>query len=324
MSQTANETAASTLAAVDACPRPRWQAQRRRHEQRVDTALAGHLARRSRHEKHPVEDFLFTYYSFTPAQLRRWTPGVGVAIRLDDDDASHSVGFDEHDSDDSERLRDHVVHGVRGRGSGRVLQLDREAFLRRRGEVVGHIKALLEATASRPAQLGCFGLHEWAMVYRSPAHGVRHNAWPLRLGSAGTNAVVDAHRLRCSHFDAFRFFTDEAVPRNDVHPTRELQVSLEQPGCLHATMDLYKWAYKLSPATSSSLVLDCFELARDVRALDMRAAPYDLSALGYQPVRIETAEGKAEYVAAQRVFAQRAAPLRAAIVGVCEQLTGGV
>jgi hypothetical protein len=157
-------------------------------------------------------------------------------------------------------------------------------------------------------------------VYRTAADDARHADWPLRLARAGTDAVVEAHRLRCSHFDAFRFFAAEAVPRNEVLPTRELQVALDQPGCLHATMDLYKWAYKLSPATPSTLVMDCFELARDVRVLDMRAAPYDLSALGYRPVRVETPAGKAEYVAAQRVFADRAAPLRAALVQVCDLL----
>ena len=30
--------------------------------------------------KHPVHDFLFTYYSFRPAQLRRWSPGYGVVL----------------------------------------------------------------------------------------------------------------------------------------------------------------------------------------------------------------------------------------------------
>src|SRR5664279_2710834 len=42
----------------------------------------------------------------------------------------------------------------------------------------------------------------------------------------------------------------------------------------------------------------------------MRASPYDLSALGYRPVAIETAEGKAEYVAAQREFGRAAQLLR--------------
>jgi hypothetical protein len=74
----------------------------------------------------------------------------------------------------------------------------------------------------------------------------------------------------------------------------------------------------------SDLVADCFELARDIRVLDMRAAPYDLADLGFEPVRIETAEGKAAYVEAQRTFAERGAPLRARLVAECERLLGGV
>jgi hypothetical protein len=58
------------------------------------------------------------------------------------------------------------------------------------------------------------------------------------------------------------------------------------------------------------LLLDAFELARDIRELDMRASPYDLTDWGYEPVRIETADGKAEYEAAQRAFAARANVLR--------------
>ena len=101
---------------------------------------------------------------------------------------------------------------------------------------------------SRTPQLGCFGLHEWAMVYRTPEDDVRHAGWPLRLGSGGTDEVVERHGIRCSHFDAFRFFTDDARPRNALQPTRDGQVALEQPGCLHAGMDVYKWAFKLTPA----------------------------------------------------------------------------
>ena len=85
-------------------------------------------------------------------------------------------------------------------------------------------------------------------------------------------------------------------------------------------MDLYKHAFRLSPMVGSDLVADCFELARDIRVLDMRASPYDLSGLGYEPVRVETPEGKQEYVAAQRVFAERAAPLRARLVASCDRL----
>lgn len=94
-------------------------------------------------------------------------------------------------------------------------------------------------------------------------------------------------------------------------------------------MDLYKHAFRLSPMICSDLVADCFELARDIRVLDMRAAPYDLSGLedlgdgAFTPVRVETAEGKAEYAEAQRGFAERGAPLRARLIAECERLLAG-
>jgi hypothetical protein len=89
------------------------------------------------------------------------------------------------------------------------------------------------------------------------------------------------------------------------------------------TMDLYKWAYKLNPAVPGELLADCFALAADVRELDMRASPYDLRGLGWEPVAIETPEGKARYVAAQRGFAARGAELRERLLEVCRELLGG-
>ena len=87
-------------------------------------------------------------------------------------------------------------------------------------------------------------------------------------------------------------------------------------------MDLYKWAYKLAPATPSSLLLACFELARDVRLLDMRASPYDLATLGHSPVAVETAAGKVAYAEAQRGFGERAEPLRDKLIELCQKLLG--
>lgn len=89
---------------------------------------------------------------------------------------------------------------------------------------------------------------------------------------------------------------------------------MEQPGCLHGNMDLYKWAYKLVPAVSSDLLADCFELAWDVREMDMQASPYDLADWGFEPIRIETPEGRAEYVRRQRGFAERGQALRARLI----------
>lgn len=85
-------------------------------------------------------------------------------------------------------------------------------------------------------------------------------------------------------------------------------------------MDLYKHAFRLSPMICSDLVADCFELARDIRVLDMRASPYDLADLGFEPVPIETPEGKREYAEAQRRFAERGAPLRQRLVDECARM----
>jgi hypothetical protein len=276
-----------------------WTARQRAHERRVDHLVRGHLDRRRRGIKHPVEDFLFTYYSLRPAQLRRWHPGAGVTLA---GDAPHA--------------------GWRGYvRTDRGVTID-AGFIGQRAEALGWVRDLLAATATRPAFTGCLGLHEWAMVYR--ADEVRHEAWPLRLGQSGTDAVVERHQIRCSHFDAFRFFTGDAVPRNALQPSRGRQLELEQPGCLHANMDLYKWAYKLTPIVPSELVVDAFELAREIRELDMRASPYDLTDLGYEPIKIETVEGTRQYIEAQRSFAERSAPIRAGLIAECYRLLGKV
>jgi hypothetical protein len=52
----------------------------------------------------------------------------------------------------------------------------------------------------------------------------------------------------------------------------------------------------------------------------MRASPYDLRELGYEPVPIETPEGKAHYVEEQRRFTERGQTLRTRLLDVIDQL----
>ncbi|MFC5729714.1 MULTISPECIES: 3-methyladenine DNA glycosylase [Nocardioides] len=282
--------AVTTVLAAD-----EWCVRAGAHAARIDRYVAPHLARRESGAKHPVFDFLFTYYSYRPAQLRRWHPGYGVALAEAPELAEHKgyVGDPTRVSPD---------------------------FVRSQRPLIESRHRLLTATAGRAAHFGCFGLHEWAMVYRLSEDQTRHADWPLRLGPQGTDEVVEGHRVACSHFDAYRFFTPPARPLNTLSPARDDRAAFEQPACLHAGMDLYKHAFRLSPMISSDLVAECFELAWDIRALDMRAAPYDLADLGFEPVRIETPEGKAEYVAHQRAFAERGAPLRQRLIEACERL----
>ena len=277
---------------------PDWRSRRDAHRGRVGPLAADRVARSGR--KHPVYDFLFEYYSFRPAHLLRWSPGVGVVL----EGATHA------DADWPGLFR--VCDGG--------LWLPPDAFPERR---VGYLRwaiDYLQRVGDREPQFGCFGLHEWAMVYRTG--DVRHSRVPLRVAA---EPVVESMPLRCTHYDAFRFFTPAAVPRNRVQLSRPVTIDHDQPGCVHVTMDLYKFAYKLAPWVPAEVVAEAFELAAAARELDMRASPYDLGEFGFTPIRIETKEGREEYVREQRALADRAGPVRGRVLAayrrVAEQCT---
>jgi hypothetical protein len=284
---------------VEVLSQQEWSARAAWHRARLAPYVKPHLARREAGVKHPVHDFLFSYYSQRPAQLLRWHPGFGVGLA----EASSYASL---------------------KGYGGVPTTVSAEYVATQRVLVETLLRLLRATASRPANLGCFGMHEWAMVYRSDE--TRHPQ-PLRLGAVATNAVVESHRIACSHFDAFRFFTPPAVPLNTLAPGSDDRPDFEQPGCLHGGMDLYKHAFRLSPMISSDLVADAFELAWDIRILDMRAAPYDMTGVrldptgeAWTPVEVETAEGKRDYAELQRHYSERAAPIRRRLINECERL----
>nr|WP_253873973.1 3-methyladenine DNA glycosylase [Promicromonospora umidemergens] len=302
------------------------------HARRADDLTAVWRAARAAGRKHAIEDFLFTYYPTRIAHLRRWHPGAGFTLTLPDGgpgapeaeatDPDDRTTWRWHETTTDETATDSAGDGA-STTTSRSVTLDLAAFLADRGDTVRYVRELLSATAARPGTFGCFGLHEWAMVYRDRAadRDQRHPL-PLRLGHAGTDAVVEANPVRCSHFDAFRFFTPEATDRNQLRPTRATQVGMEQPGCLHANMDLYKWCLKLGPAVPGDLLLDAFELARDIRWTDMAASPYDVSEYDVAAVEIETPHGKAEYVRRQREYARRSDELRYRLIEVCDTVLG--
>lgn len=291
------------LSKLQHLPQEDWLQRQAAHQARVRRYVDPYVARRSAGKKHPVEDFLFTYYTQKPGQLLRWHPGAGVV--LSGPAAAERAGWKYYGTPDAGAL------AAAGLPAGAAaVTVDTAAFAQDRRDALQFAGIILAGTAARPAQFGCFGLHEWAMVYRQDKFELRHEYLQLRLGSERTDEVVETNRIRCSHFDAFRFYTPDAVTLNSLQPSRENQRTMEQPGCLHANMDLYKWAYKLSPLLPSELVMDCFELSWRIRAMDMQASPYDLNEWGYPAIPIETAEGKAEYVEYQRVFAAESQKLR--------------
>jgi hypothetical protein len=267
---------------------PEWRGLSRRHRDRVEPWIRDRRSRRSAGRTHPVDDFLFDYYPYSTQRLATWHPGHGVELRGD--------------------VREFLAHpDYRPTASGAATDPSR---VTRHLTRLSLALRLLARTAAREAHFGCFGMHEWAMVHGQQQDQVRHSAQPLRLPPGDIIDVVDAVGLRCTHLDAYRFFTSSALPLNAHRPTRADQHEWEQPGCLHANMDLYKYASWFSPYVGSDLVADCFELARAARAIDMRAAPYDLRDLGYPPILIETPAGRRQYAREQQSISEAAEPLR--------------
>lgn len=266
----------------------RSQAHLRRAEQRLERY-------RNPGTKHPIYDFLFEYYPVRLTHLKSWHPGFGAALA---GDPPHAQWRDYH-------------------RTARGVELDLAAFWQRRGSAIDYIGNLLSRTAARPARFDCFGLHEWAMVYRTD--NPRHDL-PLRLGQARTDEVVEKHNLRCSHYDAYRFFTPPARPLNLTVLRREDQPECDQGGCVHVTMDLYKWAWKLGPLVPGELLHECFDLAVAARELDMEASPYDCRDWGLGVVAIETTAGKNEYVRRQRMLAERAEPIRHRLINIVDDV----
>lgn len=279
-----------------------WKTAREADLRRLDQLLARTYRHRMEHRKHPVWDFLWEYYHFRPSKCRQWSAGVGVGLEGaemgKDVDATHWVERD----------------GTAWLDADRICPERRDAAL----WILNHLKSTEKATP----RFNCFGFHEWAMIYRSPER--RHDRIPLRLRPDEVDRAVEAQGLCCTHYDAFRFFTPEAVPRNSSRLTPDDRSRMEQPGCLHATMDLYKWAFKFYPYIPTRLVIEGLDLAAETRRLDMEASPYDLREFGFHPVAIETAQGRAEYLRRQTMLMERARPLRRQLISAYENLTGTV
>ncbi|MDP4803578.1 MAG: 3-methyladenine DNA glycosylase [Candidatus Nanopelagicales bacterium] len=282
----------STTIAREVLAQEEWELRSAAHRARLEKWTIPHLDRRSRGIKHPVEDFLFEYYPFSVSKLLTWHPGIGVTLT---GDVSSFTAPTYVTTDDGATVDVGLLHKNRGRLDVAI--------------------RILEGTQSRTAQLGCFGLHEWAMVYRLQPDQVRHEQLDLRVTPEAIAATVDKVGLRCTHIDAYRFFTEPAMPLNPVTPTRETQPDLEQPGCLHATMDLYKYAMWFQPFVPAELVADTFEVAMRTRELDMRASPYDLGDdTVYPPVAVETTEGRREYAQEQGRIMEATVPIRAQLL----------
>lgn len=274
-----------------------WNETADRHEEELLALVGDWNKARKNAEKHPVIDFLFRYFSFPFNRLKAWTPGYNVTLEGPMNDKLSKHRFEEKDG---------------------FIRIKEDTFPHHRKKYLEWTITLLERTISNTTCFNCYGLHEWAMVYK--AGKVRHEYTKLRLSDEEICAIVEEKELNCTHYDALRFYTPQAVPLNKLSPSRETQEEFEQSACLHANMDLYKWAYKMYPFIGTELLMKCFKLALDCRTVDMKASPYDLAELGYTPIKIETQEGKEEYVKEQLRLKKAADPVRAELLQAYKSL----
>lgn len=273
-----------------------WRKIAQDHYEIATSFTAGPRLRRDHGEKHPVEDFLFNYYPYPIALLEQWHPGFGIVLEFSD----------------PELLPAHLK-GRRYRIDTNSCHADPSEMDEKERHRLQWIVELLEATERHVPNYACHGLHEWAMVYR--AEEIRHAAIaPLRLPQAEIDELVNSRPITCTHFDAFRFFANQAKPLNRHSLSLDTRHENEQPGCVHANMDLYKWAAKSMPWIGSEILLETFQLATQLRDLDMRASPYDLSAWNVVPIKIETPDGRKAYETEQRRLAALASDLRKKLI----------
>lgn len=279
-----------------------WTKRAEQHRDLVGPYCDAYLKRRDHQQKHPVHDFLFTYYNCSPHKLKQWVPSYNEELYMTPQLLQEYPWLSEswfcvrHDmlSYDFQRIKNKVK------------------------ELATFVAQLCKNISQRVPRFGCYGLHEWAMVYQLPSEDIRHHTHRLRIHSDELTHFVQSQTLCCTHYDAFRFFTSEARPLNLFKPTLETRLDMEQGGCVHANMDLYKWATKFWPWIGSDFIAKTFLLALEGRELDMRASPYDLRDEGYQPICIEMEEGRRQYQKEQQQYAQRAVSVRHELQQFCE------
>ena len=296
--------------ALAATTRSVWLAEAENHVQRMNELLypgtkADLKARMHAVREHPVYNFLHTYYRYSAEDLKMFSPGLDRVLSFNDDDGDLAkVHSRFRVISASQTLKFEITAPLTADGRFGWIQLSRA-------------RDILRATSTRLPFLGCFGLHEWAMLYKQ--NQKKQPFLKLRVSQSTINEMVESG-VKCTHFDAFRFFHVDAQPLNTEELSRDTQDAYEQPGCIHATMDLFKYAFSVYPLASSELLRQSLELAIMARKIDMRASPYDVSHICELPIAIETPEGRIQYAAEQLQLAELAAPIRQRLLSVYDQI----
>jgi hypothetical protein len=300
--------------------------------------------RRQQVRNHPLYNFLHTYYRYSAEDLMHYSPGIDTFIFLP---SSTSTNYNQQIKqlfhprwlvfDHNQQAYCYSIDAFHKQWNSNHDQYNSSNY--NKLWQLHQNYQILQSTSTKLPFFGCFGMHEWAMLYSgrqsapsssssssSATPRKRHQAQlPLRISQEKIDELVESQPLRCSHFDAWRFFHPSTQPWN-IYPTlsRQVQVEYEQPGCIHATMDLFKFAYQLYPLVSSSLLLQCLTVAIEARNIDIRASPYDVSSFQEcqekGPLCVETSEGRKQYLHEQETLYQQSKEIRQALLIVYDRV----
>lgn len=315
-------------------PRKQWQNDASNHISKLYSLLypPGETDKSRMHSvyKHPVYNFLHTYYRYSIEELKNYSPGMSVYL----EDVAENDLFSKKNMKNSFRLHDRMV---KLSVDGCYWDVQKDLMFDKPNSRYGWInltrtRDILQSTTTKTAFLGCFGLHEWAMLYSGKNKNYinqqkeentsdsdrantreRHQKFlPLRVNQKEIDFIVESGGLKCTHYDAWRFFHPDSQSWNIINPlNRGNQIKHEQPGCVHTNMDLFKYAFNLYPLISSDLLLESIDVAVTARKIDMRASPYDVSQFNIgNPLCVETKQGREEYVIEQEKLSIMAAPVR--------------
>ena len=192
--------------------------------------------------RHPVYNFLHVYYRYSVGDILCYSPGMGKqleGVSASDLQDKTLTGM-EHTFAKTPLLRRKFLKLDSDRAS---FALDASTIAEAKAFDLSAMissREILARSATRAPFFGCYGLHEWAMLYSGGESGYtpeRHQSFlSLRVSQRTIDEVVQGG-VRCTHFDAFRFFQPAARRFNLIDPiTKERQRELEQPGCVHANM----------------------------------------------------------------------------------------
>jgi hypothetical protein len=195
-------------------------------------------------KNHPIYNFIFVYFFFNQKILFQYSPGMNTTIELDQDyDKLFSLNLAPELQPIEAQSKTLAISFSEKKISKKFLQRTLQ---------------ILKSVQSKLPSFWCFGLHEWAMQYHSsqlaPSPSTKSSSFqslPLRVSPEQIESLINPPssaiqppipRLRCTHFDAIRFFTPSSLPLNVISPTptRNTVDQFDQPGCIHVNMDLFK------------------------------------------------------------------------------------